>query len=102
MIRSAQAGCSSNQTTPTCVEDPVSHDRHVKLMRKEFSKVHKNLALGAELMEVTFTGRRQEVIELPVKEAINRYPFLQNYEEVSLSESHQISVQVGSKHCQIK
>ena len=68
------------------VEDHVAQERHIKAMKCEYTKVHKNLVLGEELMNITFPGRRQEINNevKKVKDVVERYPFLQNYEEVIL------------------
>ena len=60
------------------VEDHVAQERHIKAMRNEHTKVHKNLVLGEELMKITFSGRRQEInTEVnKVKDVVERYPFL--------------------------
>ena len=67
------------------VEDRVAQERHIKAMKNEYMKVHKNLALGEELMTITFPGRRQEINNevKKIKDVVERYPFLQNYEEVT-------------------
>lgn len=76
--------CASQEVSPpTSSEDKVAHNRHCKAMQTEYAKVHSNVALGAQLMQLTYAGRRQEVkSERPVKEIVERYPFLQNYVEV--------------------
>ena len=65
-------------------EDHVAQERHIKAMKSEYAKVHKNLVLGEELMKITYAGRRQEITNeiSKIKDVVERYPFLQNYEEV--------------------
>ena len=43
------------------IEDQVAQERHIKAMKNEYLKVHKNLVLGAELMQITYARRRQEI-----------------------------------------
>ena len=55
------------------------------MMKDEYLKVNKNLVLGAELMQITYAGQRQEIKnDIHIKDVIERYPFLQNYEEVNV------------------
>ena len=66
-------------------EDRVVQERHIKAMKNEYAKVHKKLVLGEELMQITYAGRCQEINnEIQIKDVVERYPFLQNYEEVIL------------------
>ena len=66
-------------------EDPVAQERHIKAMKSEYGKVHKNLVLAGELMQITFAGRRREITNgMHIKDVVKCYPFLQNYEEVIL------------------
>ena len=84
MIRSKGAEKESVAKEDVAIEDEVAHQRHIKAMRSEFTKTHPNTAVAAELMKLTFYGRRQEVKSaVAIKEVIERYPFLQNHEEVT-------------------
>lgn len=72
----------SLQEENEAVEDEVAQARHIKALKIEYAKVHKNAAVAAELMKLTFVGRRREVVSnMRVGELLLKYPFLQNYEE---------------------
>lgn len=82
-VKSAQRATES--ALPEVAEDHVAQERHIKAMKSEYAKVHKNLVLGEELMQLTYAKRRQEINnEIQIKDAVERYPFLQKYEEVIL------------------
>ena len=77
------------------VNDQVAQERRINAMKMKFSKVHKNLALGALLMQIIYAGWRQKIkSETQVKDVLERYPFLQNNEEVKL-ETTNIQVLTG-------
>lgn len=85
----AQASTNKHQQaqasmSKSIVEDDVSIKRHIRLLKAEYGKVHKNMALGSELMQLTFNKRQSEVKSaVLVYELKTNYPFLQVYEEVS-------------------
>lgn len=90
MIRAKRTGeeekQKSSQEENEAVEDEVAQARHIKALKNEYAKVHKNAAVAAELMKLTFEGRRREVASnMRVGELLLKYPFLQNYEEASYS-----------------
>ena len=77
-----QAQQAEPEIVPEPEEDDVSLRRHIRLLKSEYAKVHKNMALGSELMQLTSKRRQSEVNTTPVHELVVRYPFLQVYEEV--------------------
>lgn len=72
---------------PNDSEDCVSYDRHIKAMEKESRKVHPNPSVISDLMKLTYSGRRREIVDpdsvMWVSEIVERFPFLKNHDEVS-------------------
>ena len=67
-------------------EDHVAQKRHIKAMKSEYTKVHKNLVLVEELMDITSCEQGKEINNEvnKIKDVVERYPFVQNNEKVIL------------------
>lgn len=63
-----------------------SFKRHNIALKKEHSKVNANRAVVSKLMSLSFEMRRNDILSCskPVAELLQEYPFLGDYEEVSM------------------
>ena len=65
------------------IEDEESLKCHLESLNAERGKLHPNREKVAELMQITFAHRRQEIEEgLHVVEILKRYPFLEEVDVV--------------------
>lgn len=60
-------------------EDEVSFQRHNRVLRAEFAKAHHNKQIVSELMSITFSMRRADILQSPcdINSILEKYPFLQ-------------------------
>ena len=60
-------------------EDEVSFQRHNRVLKAEFSKTRHNKQIVSELMNVTFSMRRADILQSPcdIIKILEKYPFLQ-------------------------
>ena len=72
-----------------CAEDDVPHGQHIKAMKNEHAKIKHNMTKAAELITLTYAGRRKEVnSDTGVKDLIDKHPFHTNYGEVIAYKIH--------------
>ena len=65
-------------------EDEMSFQRHIKVLQSENAKVHPNQHIVNELMEKTFTHRRDDILHnvYDISTLLNKYPFLSRVDQV--------------------
>ena len=65
-------------------EDENSFSRHNQKLKKEYKKRHPNMTLVDELMDVSFSMRRRDLLDNPcdITTVFANYPCLQNPEQV--------------------
>ena len=69
---------------PGVGEDEASHNRHVTLLKAECKKANPNKHAYRELMEQTFSFRRQALLQnlMSVDQLMSTYPALKYLDEV--------------------
>ena len=72
-------------------EDEISFKRHNKVLIKEKSKSHPNSQVVSDLMEKTFSIRRDDIVtnSCNITQLLTKYPFL--------SEENQVCITVAPK-----